>query len=57
MKLDAVTFPSVATTDHGINICMTPDKADQFFVPFEAWMVRLDENIPKRENSCTGSTS
>jgi hypothetical protein len=42
-KLDAVTYPSVATSDHGINICMAPEKADEFFVPFEAWMVRVDE--------------
>lgn len=42
-KLDAVTYPSVATSDHGINICMAPEKADEFFVPFEACMVRVDE--------------
>jgi hypothetical protein len=41
--LDAVTYPSVASGDHGINICMLPDKADQLFVPREAWMIRLSE--------------
>jgi len=42
--LDAVMYPSVATADHGINVCMLPDKADQLFSPLEAWMIRVEEN-------------
>ena len=38
-----VCYPSVASGDHGINICMLPDKADQLFVPSEAWMTRIGE--------------
>jgi hypothetical protein len=42
--LDAVTYPSVATNDYGINMCMLPDKADRFFAPSEAWTIGLEEN-------------
>ena len=42
-NLDAVNYPSVATEAYGINVCMVPDKADQFFVPGDAWMVELGE--------------
>ena len=41
--LDAINYPSVASGDHGINVCMLPDRADQLFVPKEVWMVRLGE--------------
>lgn len=41
-NLDAVNYPSVETKDNGINICMTPEKADFYFRPSEAWMVRID---------------
>jgi len=27
--LDAINYPSVATSDHCINICMLPEKADK----------------------------
>jgi hypothetical protein len=43
-NLDAVNYPSVATGNHGINVCMLPDKADQLFAPFEAWMVEVGES-------------
>jgi RES domain len=43
-NLDAVMYPSVATADHGINVCMLPDKADQLFSPLEAWMISVEEN-------------
>jgi hypothetical protein len=43
-NLDAVMYPSVATADHGINVCMLPDKADQLFSPLEAWMIRVEEH-------------
>jgi hypothetical protein len=42
-NLDAVNYPSVATANHGINVCMLPDKADQFFSPLEAWMIGVGE--------------
>jgi hypothetical protein len=49
--VDAVNYPSVATDDHGINVCMLPDKADRFFAPLEAWMIRVEETAvhPKTE--------
>jgi len=34
-NLDAVMYPSVATADHGINVCTLPDKAHQLFSPLE----------------------
>jgi hypothetical protein len=40
---DAVCYPSVATSNDGINVCMLPDKADQLFSPLEAWMIRAGE--------------
>jgi hypothetical protein len=43
-NLDAVNYPSVATEDYGINVGMLPEKADQFFAPSEAWMIRIEEN-------------
>lgn len=47
--LDAINYPSVASDDHGINVCMLPDKADQLFVPKEAWMIRLGERAAHPE--------
>lgn len=41
--VDAICYPSVATHDHGINICLLPSKADEIFVPMEAWMIELGE--------------
>jgi hypothetical protein len=43
-NFDAVMYPSVATADHAISICMLPDKADQLFSPLEAWMIAVAEN-------------
>lgn len=43
-NMDAVNYPSVATDDHGINVCMLPSKADSVFVPLEAWMIRVEDN-------------
>lgn len=42
-NLDAINYPSVATGDHGINICMLPDKADKLFTSSEAWELRVGE--------------
>jgi hypothetical protein len=43
--MDAINYPSVASGDHGINVCILPDKADQLFVPKEAWMVRIGKRV------------
>lgn len=48
-NLDAVNYPSVATGNHGINVCMLPSKADQLFVPAEAWMVEVSERAVDRQ--------
>jgi hypothetical protein len=40
-KLDAVNYPSVATNDYGVNICMLPARADAILNPSEAWMIAL----------------
>jgi hypothetical protein len=39
--VDGVCYPSVATHDHGINLCLLPSKADEIFVPMEAWVVEI----------------
>lgn len=48
-KLDAVNYPSVATGDHGINVCMLPGRADELFTPFEAWMIEVAEQATHSE--------
>jgi hypothetical protein len=40
--MDAVNYPSVATNDHGINICFSAEKVDALFVPSEAWMMKIE---------------
>ncbi len=40
--MDAVNYPSVATHDLGINICLSPERADALFTPSEAWMMRVE---------------
>jgi hypothetical protein len=41
-QVDAICYPSVATNDHGINICFLPKKADELLVPSEAWVIAVD---------------
>ncbi len=41
--LDAINYPSVATSDIGINIAMLPDRANALLRPMEAWMVGIHE--------------
>jgi hypothetical protein len=41
--VDGVNYPSVATSDHGINVCMNPAAADREFAPLEAWVVEVGE--------------
>ena len=57
-NLDAVNYPSVATANHGINVCTLPDKADQLFSPLEAWMIRVGKPpyTPRQKNDLTEST-
>ncbi len=40
--LDAINYPSVATQDHGINICMLPEKVDEMLITSDAWMIRVE---------------
>ncbi len=40
-QISAVTYPSVATGNHGINICLLPEKADALFRPSEAWEIEI----------------
>jgi len=47
--LDAINFPSVATSDRGINIALTPACADALFRPAEAWMIRIGDDAIDRE--------
>ncbi len=42
-NINAVTYPSVATNNHGVNICLLPEKADAFFRPSEAWEIVVGE--------------
>jgi hypothetical protein len=40
--MDAISYPSVATTGNGINLCMATERADEFFEPTEAWEFEID---------------
>jgi RES domain len=40
--ISAITYPSVATHDHGINICFLPERADALLEPSEAWVIRIE---------------
>jgi hypothetical protein len=42
-QINAVTYPSVATNNYGLNICLLPEKADALFRPSEAWEIVLGE--------------
>jgi hypothetical protein len=42
--LDAINYPSVVTGDKGINIALSPARADQLLRPFEAWMVQIGDD-------------
>jgi RES domain len=43
-KVDAINYPSVATQDKGINVCMFPARADAIFRASEAWMIQIGES-------------
>jgi hypothetical protein len=40
-EFDGINYPSVATEHYGINICMSPERADTLFAPYEAWMIEI----------------
>jgi hypothetical protein len=40
--LSAITYPSVATHDHGLNICFLPERAYALLEPSEAWVIRIE---------------
>jgi hypothetical protein len=42
-ELDAVIYPSVATSNHGLNICLLPEKVDTIFHPSEVWEIVVGE--------------
>ena len=42
-NINAVTYPSVVTNNHGVNICLLPEKADAFFRPSKAWEIVVGE--------------
>lgn len=42
-QINAVTYPSVATNNHGVNICLLPERADALFRPSEAWEIVIGE--------------
>ncbi len=42
-NVDAISYPSVATNDHGINVGMLPAKADAVFAPSEAWVIDVGD--------------
>lgn len=42
-NVDAISYPSVATNDHGINVGMLPAKVDAVFAPSEAWVIDVGE--------------
>ena len=48
--LDGICYPSVETHDHGINICFSPERADELFKPFEAWLVKVEEQAVHPES-------
>jgi hypothetical protein len=48
-NVDAIQYPSVATQDHGINVCMLPARADAVFRASEAWMIQIGEKEPQPE--------
>ena len=50
-KLDVINYPSVETGGHGINLCATPETADRFFRPLEAWMIHVQQ---KEYHAATG---
>lgn len=41
--IEALNYPSVATSLHCLNICLKPDVADKHFKPGEVWMIRIEE--------------
>lgn len=43
-NLDAINYPSVASDNKGINIALTPTRADELFRPLEAWMIEIGES-------------
>lgn len=42
--LDAITYPSVATDQNGINLCLLPSRADELLRPAEAWEFEVVED-------------
>jgi hypothetical protein len=45
--VQALNYPSEATALQSLNLCMQPDVADQYFMPSEAWMIKLGTSLPQ----------
>jgi hypothetical protein len=41
--VQALNYPSVATRLKSLNLCLPTEIADQYFVPSEAWTIRIEE--------------
>jgi hypothetical protein len=42
-NVQALNYPSVATKLNGLNLCLQPEIVDQYFMPSEAWMIRIED--------------
>jgi hypothetical protein len=45
--VQALNYPSVASKLKNINLCMSPEVADQFFSASEAWMIEIEEVVDR----------
>jgi hypothetical protein len=41
--IHGLVYPSISTKHRCINFCLMPNVADQYFVPRQAWMIRIEE--------------
>jgi hypothetical protein len=44
-ETDGLSYPSVAAGMNALNLCFPPEKADEIFKPFEAWMLRITPRV------------
>jgi hypothetical protein len=48
--VDALNYPSVATSLVSLNVCLAPAIADKHFRPSEAWMIKVEEKADRLPN-------
>ncbi len=46
-SVEALNYPSVATGLRNLNVCLKPEIADRYFMPSEAWMIKIEEAATK----------